>query len=66
MVRLRGHGLYSKLEAGSLAQGSILGSVHFNTVINNLGETMKCTLLKCAGNIKLGQFSTLEGRAAIQ
>jgi len=66
--RLGSEGMCCTLTGGWqwVAQGSVLGPVHFYTVINSLGEAMQCTLLKFAGSIKLGwQFSTPEGRAAI-
>ena len=48
-------------------QGSVLGPVLFNILIDDLNERMECTVNKFVGNTKLGGVAdTLEGCAAIQ
>ncbi|KAK4825406.1 LOW QUALITY PROTEIN: hypothetical protein QYF61_027172 [Mycteria americana] len=59
--------LNSSFSNWQLSQGSILGPTLFNIFISDLGDGIKCTLMKFADDTKLsGEVNTSEGRATLQ
>jgi len=56
-----------KAVSSAIPTVSVLGRTLFNICINELGNRTESTLIRCAGNTKLGGVAdVLEGCAAIQ
>lgn len=65
--RVRVNGSASQGTSSDVPQGTILGPVLFNIVINDRGERIKSTLSKFADDTKLsGPVATPKGQDAIQ